>query len=67
MRPIRIMYKGETIQVWQEPNGLWKSGVVALGESEDKFLIFELEEDFDSPESAIDAAMKSVDEDEDEF
>jgi hypothetical protein len=58
--PHQVEYRGEIIKVWQEPRGRWQCCIVATG-SQGVHGIGP-DEDFDSPEAAIDAAMVMVDE-----
>jgi hypothetical protein len=63
-KPHQVSYNGETIEVWREPiTGQWQCMIVARRQGAD----IGPDADFDSPEAAIDAAMKMIDDGDEEF
>lgn len=55
--PHQVKYKDETIEVWQGSDGRWLCCIVARGLGG-----IGPDEDFDSPEAAVDVAMAMIDE-----
>jgi hypothetical protein len=55
----RVEYRGATIAVWRDPTGRWQSCILTPGQT---FNGIGPDEDFDTPEAAVDAAMEMVDE-----